>query len=120
MNDDDCPDCGAGAIARDPHTRACVVCEARRVFDLMRQGLSVEAATNQARAEWAEVMAQARAEMLRVVALYDGDSAQEIARQNAQDMMRLDPRFLTMTEDERDDDLERMAHGMTRQQWRER
>ena len=72
MNPDDCNDCGAGAIARDPHTHACAVCEARRVSDLMRQGLSEDEATNQAQAEWAKVMEQARAEMERMIALYDG------------------------------------------------
>ena len=30
MNPDDCPNCGAGAVARDPHTNACAVCEARQ------------------------------------------------------------------------------------------
>lgn len=120
MNDDDCPDCGAGAIARDPHTRACAVCEARRVSDLMREGLTLEAATNRARAEWAEVMAQAHAEMRRVVALYDGDSAQEMAREVMQGAMRQDPRWFLVPEAEREDDLERVAHGMTRQQWRTR
>jgi hypothetical protein len=37
MNDDDCPNCGAGSIARDPHTHACAVCEARRVSDHFRR-----------------------------------------------------------------------------------
>jgi hypothetical protein len=37
MNPDDCPDCGAGAIARDPRTHACAVCDARRVSDHFRR-----------------------------------------------------------------------------------
>jgi len=117
MNPDDCNDCGAGSIARDPHTHACAVCEARRVSDLMRQGLSEDEATKQAQAEWAKVMEQARAETERIVALYDGDSAQEMAREVMQDAMQQDPRWFLLPEAEREDDLERVAHGMTRQQW---
>jgi hypothetical protein len=37
MNPDDCPDCGAGSIARDPHTHICAVCDARRGSDHFRR-----------------------------------------------------------------------------------
>mgnify|MGYP006871979602 CR=1 FL=1 len=55
MNDDDCNDCGAGAIARDPHTHACAVCEARRTSDLMRAGFDEATATNQAHIRFANI-----------------------------------------------------------------
>lgn len=121
MNDDDCADCGASSRERDPDTYACAACERRRVAELQRDGLTEDEAAKQATAEWARVMARARAEADRVVALYDGDEeAQGMVRDHMQITLRFDPRYMAMTEDQRDADLERMAQGMTRLQWAER
>jgi hypothetical protein len=121
VNDDDCADCGASSRERDPDTCACAACEHRRVAELQRDGLSGAEAAKQATAEWARVMVRARAEADRVVALYDGDEeAQAMVREHVQLVLRQDPRYMAMTEDQQDADLERMAQGMTRLQWAER